>query len=201
MPCTTRNNNYSPAICSTSGNACEKACVDVKKVFDACLSQNSVTETIEVDFSGGEPTGYTITSLKSCGPAALTDVVVTPITGSACSRVSYVATVPVTVVATNPAGAQLVGTSSMTFEKDILLRVPSDGVIAPTIEATVVIEGLQNTLAGTEVTTTACVTIITKVVADVILVIPTYGYPTLPPCQEYTQDVCSGVFGNPVFPR
>lgn len=201
MPCTTRNNTFPPAICSTAGGACEKACVDVKKVFDACLSQSSVTETLQVDFGGGDPTGYTVSSLTSSGDAVLSDVVVTPIAGSPCSRVSYTATVPVTVVATNAVGTQISGTSSMTLQKDIILRVPSDGVIAPTIDATVVIEGLQNTLAGTEVTTTACVTVITKVVADVILVIPTYGYPTLPPCQEYTQDVCSGVFGAPVFPR
>ena len=200
MPCTTRNCNNAPSICCTTGSACEKACVDVKRVFDACLSQSSVTETLEVTFEG-DPTGYTVTSLSSSGPAELSDLVIAPITGSACSRVSYTATVPVTVVATNAMGAQLVGTSTFTVQKDIMLRVPSDGVIAPTVEATVIIVGLQSTLAGTEVTTTACVTVITKVVADVILVVPTYGYPTLPPCQEYTQDACSGVFNTPVLPR
>ena len=82
-----------------------------------------------------------------------------------------------------------------------MLRVPAEGVITPTIKAIVAVTGVQSTLAGSEVTTTACVTIITKVVADVILVIPSYGYPNLPPCQEFTQDVCSGAFSAPVFPR
>lgn len=202
MPCTMRNNTYTPSICCTTGGTCEKACVDVKRVFDACIQQTSVTgETLEVDFGGEQTTGYTVTSLKSSGKTVVSDLVVTPISGSPCSRVSYTATVPVTVVATNATGATITGSSSLSINEDIMLRVPADGVIAPTVDATVVVEGFQSTLADTEVVTNACITVITKVVADVILVIPTYGYPTLPPCQEYTQDVCSGVFSTPVFPR
>ena len=109
MPCNTRNNNNTPAICCTGGNASERTCIEVDKVFDACISQFSVIETLEVDFEG-DTTGYTVTSVQSSGETTLTDVVITPILGSACSRVRYTATVPVTVVATNAAGAQIVGT-------------------------------------------------------------------------------------------
>lgn len=200
MACNSRNNNSTPAFCCTGNGALEKTCIEVEKVFDACLYQNSVTATIEVDFEG-EGTAETIVSLKSSGEATVTDLVISPIAGSACSRVTYTATVPVTVVATSTAGTQLTGTGTMSFDRDIVMKVPTDGLITPTIEATVIIDGVQNTIAGTEVTTNACVTIITKVVADVILVIPSYGYPTLPSCQEYTQDVCSGLFGSPVYPR
>ena len=199
MACNSRNNNSTPAFCCTGNGACEKTCVEVKKVFDACMYQGSDTATIEVDF-GGE-TAETVVSLNSSGASTVSDLVISPITGSTSSRVQYTLTVPVTVVATSTAGAQITGTGSMTFDEDIVLRVPSNGLIAPTIEVTAVVDGVQNSLAGTQVTTNACVTIITKVVADVILVVPSYGYPTIPPCQEYTQDVCSGLFGSPVYPR
>lgn len=200
MACNNRNCNSS-AICCTNNNTSEKTCIEVKKVFDACMQQRSIATTLNVTFTG-DVTGYTVTSVNSSGDAVISDLNVTPIAGSTCSRVSLTLTVPVTVVATNSAGAQITGTSSMTFAQDIVLKVPTDGVIAPRVESTVVIVGLQNSfILGTEVSTNACVTIITKVVADVILVVPTYGYPILPPCQEYTQDVCSGVFGAPVFPR
>jgi len=165
------------------------------------MQQRSISTTLTVDF-GQDATGYTVTSVNSSGDAIISDLSIVPLAGTTCSRVSLTLTVPITVVATNSAGSQITGTSSMTFAQDIVLKVPTDGVIAPRVESTVVIVGLQNSfVSGNEVATNACVTIITKVVADVILVVPTYGYPILPPCQEYTQDVCSGVFNAPVFPR
>ena len=200
MACNSRNNNTTPAFCCTSNGTCEKTCIEVKKVFDACMLQQSMNTTLEVDFDG-DPTGYSVVSLTSSGDATVTDLVITPIPGTATSRVSHTLSVPITVVAANSAGSQLTGSATMTIDRDIVMRVPSDGLIAPTVEATVMVDGLQNTLAGTSVTTNACVTIITKVVADVILVIPSYGYPIIPPCQEYTQDVCSSVFNTPVYPR
>ena len=199
MACNCRYSNPS-VLCCTGNNTCEKTCVEVKKVFDACMQQQSVNETLTVDF-GGE-TVSSIVSLVNSGESVVSALTVTPIAGTPTSRVCYTVTTPVTVTGTNATGATVTGTSSMSFDMDIVLRVPQDGVIAPQIDATVVIVGLQNTVASaTTVTTNACVTIITKVVADVILIVPTYGYPTLPPCQEYTQDVCSGIFNTPVFPR
>lgn len=199
MACNCRNSNTS-ALCCTGNNTCEKTCIEVKRVFDACLQQRSVNTTLTVDFGGETVTN--VLSLTNSGESTITSLSVTPIAGTPNSRVSYTVTTPVTVTGTNASGATIVGTSSLSFDMDIVLHVPQDGVIAPQIDATVVIIGLQNTIEpGNVITTNACVTIITKVVADVIMIVPSYGYPTLPPCQEYTQDVCSGVFNTPVFPR
>ncbi len=199
MACNFRNSNSS-ALCCTGSSACEKTCIEVKRVFDACLQQRSVNATLTTDF--GSETVTSVLSINSSGASSITSLAVTPIAGTPNSRVSYTVTTPVTVTGTNSAGATITGNSSMSFDMDIVLRVPQDGVIAPQIDSTVVVVGLQNAVtAGNTVTTNACVTIITKVVADVILVVPSYGYPVLPPCQEYTQDVCSGVFNTPVFPR
>ena len=199
MACNFRNSNSS-ALCCTGNSACEKTCIEVKRVFDACLQQRSVSTTLTVDF--GSETATSILSVNSSGESTISSLVVSPIAGTPNSRVSFTLTTPVTVTGTNSAGATITGTSSMSFDMDIVLRDPQDGVIAPQIDATVVVVGLQNTVtAGNTVTTNACVSIITKVVADVILVVPSYGYPVLPPCQEYTQDICSGVFNTPVFPR
>ena len=48
---------------------------------------------------------------------------------------------------------------------------------------------------------TFCTTSIIKVVMTVELLIPAYGYANIPPCQEYTQEVCSGFFELPLFPN
>ncbi|HOO22340.1 MAG TPA: hypothetical protein PKY53_01515 [Clostridia bacterium] len=196
MACINKN---SPAICCTN-NVAEKTCIEVDKVFDVCMQQRSVSTTLTVAFAG-DPTGATITCVKNAGPGIISNVYITPIPGSPCSRVSYCLTVPLIVEATTNAGHKIIGTSSITFDQDLVLRVPQDGIIHPEVVARAAITGVQSTLAGCHVSTTLCVTIITKVVADVILVIPSFGYPILPPCQEYTEDVCSGMFNTPVFPR
>jgi hypothetical protein len=199
MACNSRNCN-SPALCCTNNNVAERTCIQVDRVFDACIQQRSVPSTLTVSFTE-TPTGVTAISVTNSGPGEVSDVEITPISGSRSSRVSYILTVPILVVATNAAGSQFTGTSTMTFVQDLILRVPQDGVISPEIVATAVVVGVQNSLSGNVLTTNACVTIITKVVANVILVVPSYGYPILPPCQEYTEDLCSGIFDTPVFPR
>ena len=47
----------------------------------------------------------------------------------------------------------------------------------------------------------ACVSIIVKIVMEVELLIPSYGYAVIPPCQEYTQEVCAGFFELPIYPQ
>lgn len=60
----------------------------------------------------------------------------------------------------------------------------------------------QGAYTGTnQFTVDACVTIILKVVMEVELLVPSYGYSAIPPCQEYTQEVCAGFFELPVFPQ
>lgn len=193
------NHKNSPAV-GCSNNIAEKTCIEVNKVFDVCMQQRSISSTLNVAFCG-DPTGATVTSVTNSGPGVISSTSVTPIPGSPCSRVRYTLTVPIIVEATTPAGCKITGTSSIAFDQDLVLRVPQDGVFQPEVVALAAIVGMQSSLCGCVLSTTLCVTIITKVVADVILVVPTYGYPVLPPCQEYTEDVCSGVFNTPVFPR
>ena len=55
--------------------------------------------------------------------------------------------------------------------------------------------------ADNQFTIDACVTIIVKIAMDVELLIPSYGYTPIPPCQEYTQEVCAGFFELPMYPE
>ena len=197
--CSIRNCN-APAISCTNGNVCDKTCVEVSKVFDACVQQRSISTTLTVDFGGETP--VSVVSVSSSGTGTVSGLSITPIPGTPASRVTFTLNVPVTVVATDQTGNTITGTASVSFDEDLVLRVPQEGVVAPTVESTAVFIGLQNVLSGGNVVTTnACVTIITKVTADVILVVPSYGYLVLPPAQEYTQEACGNVFNTPIFPR
>ena len=55
--------------------------------------------------------------------------------------------------------------------------------------------------SGQEMVATCCVTIIMKVIMKVALLLPSYGYAHIPPCQEFTQDVCDGIFDLPLYPN
>jgi len=71
-----------------------------------------------------------------------------------------------------------------------------------TIEALVSLVSTQGEYTGeNQFTIDACVSIILKVVMDVELLIPSYGYAAIPPCQEYTQEVCAGFFELPIYPE
>lgn len=195
MTCNCKNSG-TQSLCCTGNNTCEKTCIDVNKVFDACMQQYNDTLTFTT-----EQTFQTITSVVSSGPSTIEALTITPIPDTPNSRVQGTVTTPVTITGTDATGGTITETTTAEFDFDIVMRVPQDGVISPQIIANVVINGVQNTICDNTVTSNACITIIIKVVANVILIVPTYGYPTIPPCQEYTQDICSGLFSAPVFPR
>ena len=92
----------------------------------------------------------------------------------------------------------------------VLLLVFAAGVVVfshirnqeDTVEAVVSLVSTKGAYTNTnQFTVDACVTIILKVVMEVELLIPSYGYSAIPPCQEYTQEVCAGFFELPVFPQ
>ena len=49
-------------------------------------------------------------------------------------------------------------------------------------------------------TVTACIQIVLKVTAEVDLLVPSYGYPTIPPCQMAPDTVCPGIGELPLYP-
>lgn len=157
--------------------------------------------TLEVTFCS-IPAGHIITSLTNSAQGVMSNVAITPIEDSRCSRVRYTLTVPITIVATNPAGNQIIGTATLTTSQDFVLKVPKSGVVAPQIKSIVSIVGVNSLIVNAStVTTEACITVITKVVADVILVVQTFGYPKIRQCEAYTEDSCARVFdGTNVFP-
>jgi hypothetical protein len=50
-------------------------------------------------------------------------------------------------------------------------------------------------------TVSLCITVILKIAMPVELLVPSYGYCVIPPCQEYSQEVCAGFFELPLYPQ
>lgn len=185
---------------------CERVCVNVPKVFDACMTQSTL-ENVTLTLSNITPPNPTlpltfVSGASTSSTGTITSLTVTPISDRpGLSRVQATVQIPVIISYTDADGVAGTGTGFITVSQDIIMCVPTGSVITPGIVATVNATIPQGTFtSGTECTVTACVTLILKVQADVDLLVPSYGYCRIPQCTEYTQDVCQGVFDLPLFP-
>ncbi len=198
--------------CQINGNPlnglCEKVCVQAKKVFDACIKQTQEEGIVLplADFTPANPTyPLTFISAKSTTTrATITSLQVDRLTDRPnFARVQVTMSVPMEVIYTDANGVEGRATSSTTLTSDVILFVPEPSIIPYYVEAAVSIiapEGVFDEATNT-FTVSCCVTVILKIVMEVELLVPSYGYAAIPPCQEYTQEVCSGFFELPLFPN
>lgn len=196
-----------PIVGNAANGLCEKVCIEVKKVFDACIKQETLSDQV-ITLSGTTPADvrqpFTFVSARSSSSAgSITDLTVTPTAETpGCSRVQCNVEIPLSVSFTDADGTSAVGTSSLTLARDVLLRVPEPSVIPYEIVAVVNAVSAEGTyLSDGQFSITLCVTVILKVVMDVELLVPSYGYCYIPPCQEYQEEICEGFFDLPLFPR
>ena len=186
---------------------CEKVCVQATKVFDACMQQTQLNDIVIniTDLTPSNPT-YPLTfisakSLTSSGVISNLDIVPLPERPN-CARVRADVNIPVSVAYTDALGVEGAAISSVTITKDVILNIPSASIMPYRVEAVVSLVSTQGSYtADNQFTIDACVTIILKIVMDVELLIPSYGYTPIPPCQEYTQEVCAGFFELPMYPE
>lgn len=198
--------------CQITGNAlnglCEKVCIQAKKVFDSCIKQTQEEGIVLTltDFNPANPTyPLTFVSAKSTTTkATITSLQVDRLTDRPnFARVQTTMTVPMEVLYTDVNGVSGTATSTTTLTSDVILFVPEPSIIPYFVEASVSIiapEGVFDAETNS-FTVSCCVTVILKIVMEVELLVPSYGYATIPPCQEYTQEVCSGFFELPLFPN
>jgi hypothetical protein len=186
---------------------CEKVCLQVKKVFDACMQQTQLTDVILniTNLTPANPTyPLTFVSAKSTvSQGTISNLLIEPLPERQCSaRVKADVTIPVSVAYTDALGVEGVATATLTITKDVILNIPSASIMPYNVEAIVSLVSTQGSYSGeNQFTINACVSIIVKIVMEVELLVPSYGYATIPPCQDYTQEVCAGFFELPMFPQ
>jgi len=175
-------------------------------VFDACMQQTQLTNVV-LDITNLTPDNptypLTFVSAKSLtSQGVISNLLIEPLperSGSA--RVKADVTIPVSVAYTDANGVEGAGTASVTITKDVILNIPSASIMPYSVEAVVSLVSTQGTTTGdNQFTIDACVSIILKIVMDVEMLLPSYGYACIPPCQDYTQEVCAGFFELPMFP-
>ena len=186
---------------------CDKVCIQAKKVFDACMQQNQLNGIV-LNLNSTSPTTPTypltfISAKSTSQKGVVSNLLIEPLSERPnAARVKADIIIPVSVAYVDANGVEGVGTSTVTITKDVILNIPSASIMPYEIESVVsLVSTLGSYTETNQFTIDACVTIILKVTMDVELLIPSYGYCAIPPCQDYTQEVCAGFFELPMYPE
>ncbi|MEG2541213.1 MAG: hypothetical protein RSB59_05545 [Clostridia bacterium] len=206
------NNNQTEGKCpgNINGNPmsglCEKVCISVNKVFDACMTQTSI-ENVSVPLTGMTPASPAlpltfVSGASTSSKGTISSLTITPLSDrKGLSRVTATIQIPIQINYVDAAGVAGHGTGNVSVNEDIVMCVPSGSVIPSQLVATVNMSSPRGSyVGGNTFSITACSTVILKVIAEVELLIPSYGYCKIPQCTEFTQDACEGVFDLPLFP-
>ena len=186
---------------------CEKVCIQASKVFDACMQQSQLTDIV-LNLTNLTPANpaYPLTFISAkntTSKGTISNLVIEPLSERPHSaRVKCDIIIPVSVAYTDANGVEGVGLSSVTISKDVILNIPTASIMPYTVESVVsLVSTLGTYTAINQFTIDCCVSAILKIVMEVELLVPSYGYAAIPPCQEYTEEVCAGFFELPIYPE
>lgn len=186
---------------------CERIAVQVTKVFDACLYQAQV-ENYRLTVSNFNPENPAfpltyISAYSTNAPAQVSNLVITRFDDRPnFARVQADVNVPVIVTYTDANGVTGTASATVTLSQDVILYVPQPSITPINVTAFANVSSTIGTFVDENTfNVTLCITLILKVVADVDVIIPSYGYTPIPPCTPFTGDeVCPGMFEMPLFP-
>jgi hypothetical protein len=110
--------------------------------------------------------------------------------------------VPIEILFVDSRCVEYIGKGVVSVDRDVLLSIPDESIVPYTLEAMVSAICVNGCYVGNnQFKMTICVTIILKVLADVEILIPSYGFCTIPPAEEFSDSVCEEFFSLPLFPQ
>lgn len=197
-----------PIVGNPLNGICEKILIETTKVFDACVSQSTETGIVlpVTDLTpAGPATPLTFVSAANAPnePVVISDLVVDRL--ESCpnyANVSTTVTIPVVVTYRDNNGVLGSGRSTITVSKNVVLFVPQPSVTPVNISASAVFSSDIGTSTGESTfTVTGCLQVIIRVTAVVDVLVPSYGYPVIPPCHSApATSACPGLFEMPLYP-
>jgi hypothetical protein len=203
------NPNKPGAVCGNPVNGiCEKILIETTKVFDACVCTSTESGIVlqVTDFLPADPVlplTYVSAENTTNSTPTISDLVIERLdTCPNYANVSLTITIPVTVTYRDANGTLGTAVSSIKVNKSVILFVPQPAMSPIDITSTVTFSSRIGTFTSPNVfTVTGCIRIILKVVSVVDVLVPSYGYPTLPPCQNSpAQTACPGLADLPIYP-
>ena len=186
----------------------EKVCVQAQRVFDACIKQGQ-SDGIVLNITNPVPANptYPLTFISARSTSTTGTVTAFQIDRlpdrANCARVQCSVDIPVEVIYTDANGVEGKASAVVSVSEDVILFVPQPSIMPYEVQCVVSAvspEGSFNSENNTFVVD-MCITVILKIVINVDLLVPSYGYCVSPPAQEYSQEVCAGFFELPLYPQ
>ncbi len=204
----TNPNRPGPMTNNPLNGICEKVLIETTKVFDACISQTTETGIV-LPLTGFNPANPAlpltyISAVNQVGnPPSVSDLVIDRIDNSPnYANVSMTITIPLTVTYRDANGVLGTATSTITVQKCSMLFVPQPSLSPIDIKVNAIFSSQLGTFTGENTfTVTGCLQVLIKVTAVVDLLVPSYGYPVIPPCQAcQSGSVCPGLDDLSLYP-
>ena len=202
------NPNRPGPICGNPTNGiCEKILIETTKVFDACVCTSTETGIVlpVTDFTPADPAlPLTLISAETTTgqTSTVSDLVIDRL--DSCpnyANVSFTLTIPVTITYRDANGVLGTATSTVTVTKSAILFVPQPALTPVNVVPTGVFSSRIGTFTAPNIfTVTGCIQIIIRVTSVVDVLVPSYGYPVLPPCQTAPAQTCPGLQDLPIYP-
>ncbi len=118
------------------------------------------------------------------------------------ARVRGIVEIPIDILFTDSRNQEFMGRAVVCVPKDVLLAIPDESIVPFTLDTLVSAICVTGVYLGNDrFRITICVTIILKILAEVELLIPSYGFCPIPPCEEFAENVCDEFFSLPLFPQ
>lgn len=203
------NPNRPGPVCGNAMNGiCEKILIETTKVFDACVC-TSTENGIILSVTGYNPAdpAFPLTYISAentpNSTPTISDLVIDRL--DSCpnyANVSFTITIPVTVTYRDANGVLGSAVTTVTVNKSVILFVPQPALSPIDITAIGTFSSQIGTFTSPNIfTVTGCIQIIVKVTSVVDVLVPSYGYPVLPPCQSApAQNACPGFADMPIYP-
>ena len=188
----------------------EKVCIQVNKVYDSCLQQETLEDVriVLTEISKGCVNFVPPLTFISCrstttkGNLVGTRIDRLPDRPNF-ARVRTKVEIPIEVIFEDCEGRQGSGKAVISINKDVVLYVPDESVIPFQLESIVnaiCVSGRFIPGDTFRFEVDVCITIILKIVAKVELLVPSFGFCDIPPCEEFAESVCDDIFKRPLFP-
>lgn len=118
------------------------------------------------------------------------------------ARVKGDVSIPIDVLFIDQKCQEWMGQATLRVSKDVLLAIPDESIVPFTLESLVSAICVSGRYVGNcKFQITICVTVVLKILAEVEVMVPSYGFCEIPPCEEFAESVCDEFFSLPIFPR
>ncbi|MDR3318320.1 MAG: hypothetical protein LBS99_02675 [Clostridiales bacterium] len=185
---------------------CERVCIQAKKVFDACVRQVSAEDTA-LSLSGFSPPNPAapltfVSARSSTTRGTLSNVHIDKLADRPReARLRCDVTIPIEIFYLDANNAEGRASGEITTSNDLIICVPAPSVMPFEIEASVNVICPDGSFSSeTSASVSACITSIIKIIVEADILVPSYGYCYIPPCEGYDNQVCSTFFELPLFP-